>query len=112
MPRFVRRTAHKPHVYKLDDGTSISICACGLSKNEFGLCDGSHNKTLTEDPDLDYVYDEDQNPEVVSLVDDVDFEEMDEHTCACGNNSCGCGHGHSHGEHSDDAKEDKTKEKN
>lgn len=105
MPRFVRKTAQNPHVYKLSDGTEINICACGLSKNEFGLCDGSHHKTKTEEPDLEYVYDEDQNAEVVSLIDDTDLEDMDGHSCACGNQSCGCGHH----DHSDDSDADKKK---
>jgi CDGSH-type Zn-finger protein len=90
MARFIRRTANEPHVYTLKDGTTINICACGLSKNEKGLCDGSHHITKTEESDVEYVYDENNHSEVVSLIDDTDFDSEDESACACGNASCGC----------------------
>lgn len=56
MARVVIKTAKGPFVLKPSEKT-VSICMCGLSKNQ-PFCDGSHKATLDEKEDELYQYDE------------------------------------------------------
>jgi len=60
MPRLVQHNAKGPVEIKSKDGQSFWICQCGLSKNQ-PYCDGSHKKTLDEDENKLYEYDENQD---------------------------------------------------
>jgi CDGSH-type Zn-finger protein len=55
--RWVRKTAKGPARLEIH-GKKISICRCGLSKNENGFCDGSHAKVQDEEEGRSYCYDE------------------------------------------------------
>ena len=66
MPRIIKRAAHGPAKHTTASGEVFSICRCGLSRNEHGLCDTSHKKTLDEDESKLYCYDENQNREEVA----------------------------------------------
>lgn len=57
MARIVLRTAHGPAEFKTPNGDTVHICRCGLSKSEYGLCDGSHKQTLDEKEGEVYEYD-------------------------------------------------------
>lgn len=56
MSRVVLKTAKGPMVLNPSD-KSVSICMCGLSKNQ-PFCDGSHTATLDEEEGKIYCYDE------------------------------------------------------
>jgi len=57
MARIVKKEAHGPGLIKPSD-KSISICACGLSKNQ-PYCDSSHKLTLDELDGVTYKYNSD-----------------------------------------------------
>lgn len=57
MARFVKHTEKSP-VQVDTTGEPIFICHCGLTRNEKGLCDGSHQKTQDEKEGKIYCYDE------------------------------------------------------
>lgn len=56
MPRLVKRTLQAPSRHVID-GKEVSLCQCGLSKNQ-PYCDGSHKLTKAEDPGKLYWYDD------------------------------------------------------
>lgn len=64
MARIVKKEAHGPFVIKAGD-KNISICACGLSKNQ-PYCDGSHKLTLDEAEGKTYKYGSDGSREELS----------------------------------------------
>jgi CDGSH-type Zn-finger protein len=55
MTRLVRRTLQEPTLYVID-GKEVSLCKCGLSKNQ-PYCDESHKLTKGEEPGRLYWYD-------------------------------------------------------
>jgi len=58
MARLVKHERNKPYRITPEEVKGpISLCACGLSKNK-PYCDGSHKKTLDEQPGELYLYDE------------------------------------------------------
>lgn len=75
MPRLVKKTAHGPR----EVGDKM-ICMCGLSKDQ-PFCDSSHLKTLDEDENKHYWYDEDQNREEIGM-------ECDSECCGHCDGSC------------------------
>lgn len=59
MTRLIPHTARGPlKVLKTDmmPGDAVYMCRCGLSANANGFCDGSHKKTLDEQPGSVYLY--------------------------------------------------------
>ncbi len=54
MPRLVERVAHGPREITQEDVGKWN-CMCGLSANQ-PFCDGSHQKTKTEETDKLYMY--------------------------------------------------------
>ncbi|GEM_PF-820980 len=86
MPRLVLHTAIGPAKVTIGDKV-IGICRCGLTKNQDGLCDGSHHKTEDEDAQSVYHYEEDYTREKIGTMGGG---------CACGEGGCGdgsCGEG-------------------
>jgi CDGSH-type Zn-finger protein len=57
MPRIIIHEAQGPLEIKVG-GESKWLCRCGLSKNQ-PFCDGSHKKTLDEEPGKFYHYNAD-----------------------------------------------------
>lgn len=59
MARIVIRKATGPRKLMKDDlddaKGNIAVCQCGLSR-DFPFCDGSHQHTEDEDPDVLYTY--------------------------------------------------------
>lgn len=78
MPRLVKKDAHGPK--KVGDKM---ICMCGLSKNQ-PFCDGSHLKTLTENKDKLYWYDEAGNREEITTEEKCN----DEYCGKCAGDCC------------------------
>ncbi len=58
MTRLVLHSAHAPQPASkaVAAGDHLYVCRCGLSTSPLGLCDGSHKKTLDEQPGLTYIY--------------------------------------------------------
>ncbi len=80
MPRLVQKTAHGPQQV----GDKF-ICMCGLSQNQ-PFCDQSHKKTLDEDEEKLYVYQNGTREEVITSDDS-------EGGCCGGGGCCGnCEH--------------------
>ena len=77
MSRLVKHTATTPAKVTTPSGDDVFVCRCGLTKNEKGMCDGSHKKTQDEDKGKVYCYDQ-----------DLKREEVDEKVEGCG----GCSH--------------------
>jgi len=75
MSRLILNTKQGPTKISVSD-KDIYIYRCGLSDDKDGLCDGSHKKTLDEDEDQIYCYDENDKKTKVGKVDG-------EHEC-CG----------------------------
>ena len=56
MSRLVKRTLQAPSRHVID-GKEVSLCQCGLSKNQ-PYCDGSHKLTTAEASGKLYWYDD------------------------------------------------------
>ena len=57
MARLVLAKGMGPIRFKLEDGSILSVCTCGLSRT-FPLCSGKHVMIQDEDAESIYVYDE------------------------------------------------------
>lgn len=57
MARRVIHAAQGPVEFKTQNGDSVWICRCGLTKSEQGLCDGAHKQTHDEKEGELYEYD-------------------------------------------------------
>lgn len=55
MARLVLVNGMGPLSFKLEDGSTLSVCTCGLSKT-FPLCSGKHVMIQDEDKRTVYVY--------------------------------------------------------
>lgn len=60
MSRIVKHTQTGPSEVNTKSGDSVWICRCGLTQDEKGQCDGSHNKTTNEDPNTTYSYESEE----------------------------------------------------
>lgn len=77
MARQVRHDASGPAVFDADDlgdDGELYVCRCGLSSRG-ALCDGSHNATADEDPDVVYKYENDDPRGERRAVDDFESQE-------------------------------------
>lgn len=63
MPRLVKKTAHAP----MQVGDKY-VCMCGLSKNQ-PFCDKSHLKTIGEDDNKLYWYEDGEREEISQETD-------------------------------------------
>ncbi len=82
MPRLVIHEAHGPSEVKVGD-KSVFICRCGLTKNKDGTCSTMHKKTLDEDDNKMYAYNDDGSR--------YEVEEDDDECCGnCGDGNCHC----------------------
>ncbi|MCE4629395.1 MAG: hypothetical protein F7C82_03860 [Desulfurococcales archaeon] len=68
MARLVLVEGMGPLRFKLEDGSTISICTCGLSRT-FPLCSGKHVMIQDEKPESVYVYDDGYNR--LGIVDQI-----------------------------------------
>jgi len=76
MARLVLVEGMGPLRFRLEDGSTISICTCGLSKT-FPLCSGKHVMIQDEDPKSIYIYDDDYNRfGVVDRITTIDGREI------------------------------------
>lgn len=81
MARIVIHEAQGPSAVKVGE-TEIWVCRCGLTKNEKGLCDKSHKKTLDEKDDALYEYFDDGEREIIG--------EKDHHCSGDCGDACQC----------------------
>lgn len=75
MPRLVKKEAHGPQTVG-----DKHICMCGLSNNQ-PFCDGSHLKTIGEDENKLYWYDDNQKREEITTEEDKCCGECHESCC-------------------------------
>lgn len=66
MARLVRHDAQGPKEVKTENGDSVWVCMCGLSKNK-PLCDGSHKRTKDEKQGALYSYDDNGRVEIRNM---------------------------------------------
>ncbi|MCY0860119.1 MAG: CDGSH iron-sulfur domain-containing protein [Sulfolobaceae archaeon] len=66
MARLVRHDRNHPYEITTQSGEKIYVCACGLSQHK-PFCDGSHKRTLDEEPGKLYIYDEKGRIEIKSF---------------------------------------------
>lgn len=74
MVRLIRHDRNRPYLIKTRPGESVYVRACGLSRNKPN-CDGSHKRTLDEEQNETYVYDDDARIKLVSFFQPVARQE-------------------------------------
>lgn len=74
MARLIRHDRNIPYLIKTKSGEGVYVCACGLLRNKPN-CDGSHKRTLDEEQNETYLYDDDARIKLVSFYRPVTRQE-------------------------------------
>jgi len=70
MTRWVKKMAGQPKAVDVTGKKTINVCACGLTSDPNGLCDGSHAVVGDEEKGKIYIYDKNLGRKEIGKRDD------------------------------------------